>query len=68
MGVFIYLTVKIKPFNYGRFNVWEVASLAAILYIALLAVISNNFNPEDIGWFIGLIIGWVLIFGVAYFV
>ena len=68
MAVFIYMTIKIKPFNYGRFNVWEIASLIAILYIALLASISNMFNPEAIGWFIGLILGWAIIFGVAYFI
>ena len=71
MTVFIFMTVKIKPFNYGKFNVWEIASLIAVLYLAILASVSNNFDPEEqkeYGWFIGLIIGWAIIFGVAYFI
>lgn len=40
MAGFIYGTWKLKPFNYGKFNVWEITSLGAILYIALLAVVS----------------------------
>jgi hypothetical protein len=68
MAVFIWMTWRIQPFNYGRFNVWEIASLIAILYISLMAVFSFIGEEEHIGWFIGLIVGWAIIFGGAYLI
>jgi hypothetical protein len=68
MIVFIWMTYRIRPFNYDRFNVWELASLLAVLYISLLAVFSSASDPENIGWFVGLLVGWGVIFIGAYLI
>jgi hypothetical protein len=68
MVVFIVATYKIQPFNYGRYSLWEVASLIAVFYISMLSVLSKISDPTHIGWFIALAVGWMGIALVAYIV
>ncbi|CAG9309903.1 unnamed protein product [Blepharisma stoltei] len=58
---FSVITYKIKPFNYGRCNLWEFASLVGVFYISFLATLSNAGQQDNIAWFIALFIGWGII-------
>ncbi|CAG9335624.1 unnamed protein product [Blepharisma stoltei] len=59
--LFSIVTYKIRPFNYGRCNLWELSSLIGVFYIAVLATISNAADSNNIAWFIVLFIGWGVI-------
>lgn len=60
---FTITTYKIQPFNYHRCNLWEFSSLLAVSYMSILATLSYAGDSTNIGWFIGLIIGWLIIIG-----
>ena len=66
--IFTISIYKIKPFNYHRCNLWEFSSILAVAYLSLLATLSYIGNSTNIGWFIGLMVGWSLIFGVSIIV
>ncbi|OMJ93956.1 hypothetical protein SteCoe_3016 [Stentor coeruleus] len=65
---FVAVTIKVKPFNYNRCNLWEISSLIAITYMSILATISYNASPESIAWFIALIVGWLIIIAITMFI
>lgn len=67
ISVYALVIHKLKPFNYNRCNLWQLSSILAVAYISLLATISYAVDPENIGWFIALIVGWVLIIGISLF-
>jgi ABC-type branched-subunit amino acid transport system substrate-binding protein len=54
-------TYKIKPFNYSRFNLWEISSISAICYFSILSTISLQYDPKNLMWFVALILGWGVI-------
>lgn len=58
---FTVFTYKLRPFNYGRCNLWEFSSLVAVSYMSILATLSYSGNSSHIGWFIALVIGWTLL-------
>mmetsp|Transcript_24315 Transcript_24315/g.24052 ORF Transcript_24315/g.24052 Transcript_24315/m.24052 type:complete len:131 (+) Transcript_24315:46-438(+) len=45
---FTIVTYKMKPFNYGRCNLWEITSLIAVCYISVLATLANIGNSSNI--------------------
>ncbi|OMJ76504.1 hypothetical protein SteCoe_24126 [Stentor coeruleus] len=59
---------KLKPFNYNRCNLWQFSSILAVVYISFLATLSYTGDPEYIGWFIALVVGWALIIGISLFI
>lgn len=61
MFAYCLVAVRVLPFNYHRCNLWEIATLLAVLYFSLIATCSQNYRPENLGWFIGLLVGWGLI-------
>ena len=61
-------TFKIRPFNYSRFNLWEISSIAAICYYSVLATVSQQVLPDNLMWFVALVVGWGVIFVVALIV
>lgn len=65
---FVAVTIKVKPFNYNRCNLWEISSLIAVTYMSILATISYNVSPESIAWFIALIVGWLIIATITMFI
>ena len=65
---FALLTYRFKAFNYSRCDLWEIASLVAVAYMSVLATLSNAGDSANIGWFIGLVIGWVIIVTFTLFV
>ncbi|OMJ94263.1 hypothetical protein SteCoe_2602 [Stentor coeruleus] len=58
---FTIFTYKLRPFNYGRCNLWEFSSLVAVSYMSILATLSYSGNSSHIGWFVALIVGWALL-------
>ena len=58
-------TYKIRPFNYSRFNLWEISSIAAICFYSVLATVSQQVFPDNLMWFVALVIGWGIILAVA---
>lgn len=61
MFAYCLVAIRVLPFNYHRCNLWEIATLLAVLYFSLIATCSQTYRPENIGWFIGLLVGWGLI-------
>lgn len=45
---FVIVTYKLRPFNYNRCNLWELASLCAVAYMSILATISYGADPQNI--------------------
>jgi len=68
MFIFAYITLRLRPFNYHRCNLWEVSSLVAVAYLSLLATISFEIEQEHIGWFVALMIGWGIIGGITFLI
>ena len=60
-------TLKIQPFNYNRCNLWEISSIIAVCYYSIIATVSQVYDPKNVLWFIGLAIGWLIIFGLTVF-
>jgi ABC-type branched-subunit amino acid transport system substrate-binding protein len=67
MLAYCLVAIRVVPFNYHRCNLWEIATLLAVLYFSLIATCSNTYNPTHLGWFIGLLVGWgiIIIIGIA---
>jgi hypothetical protein len=58
-ALFIWRTYKIRPFNYHRANLWQLASMIGVSYISFLSVLSNIIGDKaNLLWFIALMIGW----------
>ena len=58
MLAYCVVSVRVLPFNYHRCNLWEIATLLAVLYFSLIATFSPVYSPQSLGWFIGLLVGW----------
>ncbi|CAG9326563.1 unnamed protein product [Blepharisma stoltei] len=65
---FTIVTYKMKPFNYGRCNLWEMTSLIAVCYISVLATLANAGDSKHIAWFVTLAAGWAIMVIVAVFI
>ena len=63
---FAIFTLKTRPFNYTRCNLWEFLSLMAVFYFSLLATICLGAEQTHYAWFISLAVGWGAI-GLAGF-
>ena len=61
ISAFTLVTYRLKPFNYNRCNLWEFSSLLAVSYMSILATLSNIGEATNIGWFVALMAGWILI-------
>jgi len=68
ISIFAGLIYKLKPFNYHRCNLWEFSSILAVSYLSFLATLSYAKDPENVGWFIALALGWALIFLVSFLI
>ncbi|OMJ81539.1 hypothetical protein SteCoe_17945 [Stentor coeruleus] len=65
--VFAGATYKYRAFNYPRCDLWQISSLIAVAYLSILATISMSADQKNIGWFIGLALGWVVIVAVTFY-
>lgn len=65
--IFAGATFKFQAFNYPRCDLWQISSLIAIAYLSILATISISADQQNIGWFIGLAIGWIIIVAITFY-
>ena len=65
ISAFGFVTFRIKPFNYSRFNLWEISSIAAVCFYSVLATVSQQVQPGNLMWFVALVIGWGIILAVS---
>ncbi|OMJ83375.1 hypothetical protein SteCoe_15705 [Stentor coeruleus] len=65
--IFSGATFKYRAFNYPRCDLWEISSLLAVAYLSILATLSMSADQSNIGWFVGLIIGWIIIVTVTFY-
>ena len=60
------ISVKVRPFNYHRCNLWEIISLVSVTSYSFIATVSNAKAPTHVGWFIGLVVVWGLLGILAF--
>ena len=65
ISAFGLVTFKIRPFNYARFNLWEIGSIAAVCFYSVLATVSQQVQPDNLMWFVALAVGWGVILVVC---
>ena len=68
ISMFTVAIYKMRPFNYNRCNLWEFTSILCVAYMSFLATLSYSTDPTNVGWFIALMAGWMVMLGVALMV
>jgi ABC-type branched-subunit amino acid transport system substrate-binding protein len=68
ISMFAAVIYRLRPFNYNRCNLWEFSSILAVSYLSFLATLSYSGDPTNIGWFVALMGGWLIIFGISMFI
>ena len=68
ISMFSVAIYKMRPFNYNRCNLWEFTSILCVAYMSFLATLSYSTDPTNVGWFLALMAGWIVILGVAFLV
>ncbi|CAG9318585.1 unnamed protein product [Blepharisma stoltei] len=67
MMIYVAIIVKIKSYNYGRFHLWQVLSLIAVVWLALISTWNLGIGGNPIAYYAFLVFGWIAIMLAGFY-